>query len=90
MSKLTFNNSNNQFFISLKSSVDEYFKTAKIEKTGDYRLFLKTFVLIGSAITAYLLLMLITLMERQELVVLLHHSNVIGMIITLKHMQRVL
>ena len=59
MSKLTFNNSNNQFFLSLKSSVDEYFKTAKIEKTGDYRLYLKTFILLGSAITSYLFLMLV-------------------------------
>ena len=53
MSKLTFNNSNNQFFLSLKSSVDDYFTKNKIKKTGDWRLFTKTFVLFGSAIAVY-------------------------------------
>ena len=58
MSKITFNNNDNRFYQSLKSSVDAYFIENKIKKTGDWRLFIKTFVLIGTAITSYLLLML--------------------------------
>ena len=57
MSKLTFNNSNNSFFLSLKSSVDNYFKENKICKTGDGRLYLKTLILIGSAVSIYFILM---------------------------------
>jgi linoleoyl-CoA desaturase len=59
MSKLTFNNSNNQFFLSLKSSVDDYFVQHHIKKTGDWRLFIKTVVLLGSALGIYLSLMLL-------------------------------
>ena len=59
MSKLTFNNNNNQFFNSLKSSVDEYFTVNKIKKTGDWRLFSKTFILIGAELGIYLSLMLV-------------------------------
>lgn len=61
MSKLTFNNSNNQFFISLKSEVDQYFKSNKISKTGDYRLYIKTIVLITSAISIYFSLFFVSM-----------------------------
>jgi linoleoyl-CoA desaturase len=53
MAKVTFNNSNNQFFQSLKISVDEYFEANKIKKTGDWRLYSKTIILVGSAIAIY-------------------------------------
>ena len=59
MSKITFNNKNNEFYTSLKSSVDEYFATNKISKTGDWRLFIKTFLLLGSSLSIYLILMLV-------------------------------
>ena len=58
MAKITFSNSSNDFYQSLKASVDAYFTDNKIKKTGDWRLFSKTIILIGSAIAMYLLLML--------------------------------
>lgn len=53
MPKLTFSNNNNEFFTSLKKSVDEYFEKNKIQKTGDWRLFSKTVILILLAIAIY-------------------------------------
>ena len=60
MAKITFNNNDNRFFQSLKSSVDAYFSEKNIEKTGDWRLFIKTFILIGTALACYLVLMLVS------------------------------
>ena len=59
MPKVTFNNNNNHFFQALKISVDDYFKKNNIRKTGDFRLYLKTVVLIGSIVSIYLCLMLL-------------------------------
>ena len=56
MSKISFNNANNEFYQSLKAAVEEYFTQKKIKKTGDWRLFSKTIILVGSAITFYSLL----------------------------------
>ncbi len=67
MSRLTFNNNNNHFFQSLKAGVDQYFTDNKIRKTGDWRLFLKTFVLLGSALAIYLTLMLVDIANWQAL-----------------------
>jgi linoleoyl-CoA desaturase len=53
MAKVTFDNRNNLFFQSLKASVDEYFESNHIKKTGDWRLFIKTIILISSAIAIY-------------------------------------
>ena len=53
MSKILFNNSNNQFFQSLKTSVDQYFIDNKIQKTGDWRLFLKSIILLSAAVAIY-------------------------------------
>jgi linoleoyl-CoA desaturase len=53
MAKVTFNNSDNLFFQSLKSAVDQYFEQNKIKKTGDWRLFSKTIILVGTAIAIY-------------------------------------
>jgi linoleoyl-CoA desaturase len=58
MAKITFDNRNNKFYQSLKVSVDEYFETKKLKKTGDWRLFLKTIVLFTSAIVIYGCLMI--------------------------------
>ncbi len=59
MPKLTFSNTNNEFFVSLKKAVDEYFAEKQIKKTGDWRLFLKTIILILSAVTIYCVLMIV-------------------------------
>jgi len=61
MSKLTFNNSNNQFYQSLKTSVDSYFKQNNISPKGDYRLYLKSIILMSSAVVLYLVLMTMAL-----------------------------
>jgi len=53
MAKVTFDNRNNQFYQSLKLSVDEYFETNGIKRTGDWRLYIKTITLIGAAIAMY-------------------------------------
>jgi linoleoyl-CoA desaturase len=58
MAKVTFNNKDNAFFTSLKTSVDAYFKENNIQKTGDWRLYIKTFLLIGGAVGIYLLMLL--------------------------------
>lgn len=58
MAKLVFNNKDNAFFQSLKASVDAYFIENKIAKTGDWRLFSKTIILLSSVIGIYLVLML--------------------------------
>ena len=57
MSKVIFNNTNNDFYQSLKTAVDDYFVQKKVKKTGDWRLFSKTIILVTSAITMYCLLM---------------------------------
>jgi linoleoyl-CoA desaturase len=57
MPKVSFNNSQPLFFADLKHSVDLYFSENHIKKTGDYRLFIKTLVLIPAAITIYLMLL---------------------------------
>ncbi len=59
MSKIIFNNKNNEFYQSLKTSVDVYFSEKKLQKTGDWRLFIKTFLLVGSSLSIYLILMLV-------------------------------
>ena len=53
MAKITFDNRNNLFYQSLKISVDQYFEKKGIKKTGDRRLYIKTFTLVGAAIVMY-------------------------------------
>src|ERR1700712_2265573 len=53
MTKLSFNNKKNTFYASLKASVDQYFTTQKIKKTGNWKLYTKTWVLIPGAILLY-------------------------------------
>lgn len=57
MAKVTFNNNNNLFFQSLKDSVENYFKTNNLKKTGNWRLYSKAAILIPSALTIYILLL---------------------------------
>ena len=53
MSKVTFNNKNNEFYQSLKIAVDDYFETNHLKKTGDWRLFSKTIILTAAGIAIY-------------------------------------
>src|SRR5579872_2395715 len=57
MPKITFNNSNNTFFQSVKNSVDTYFKTQKLKRTGNWKLYLKAWILIPAALGIYLFLL---------------------------------
>lgn len=60
MQKVTFNNKYSPFFDALKANVDNYFKTNKIEPTGNFKLYLKTILLALSAITIYTILVFFT------------------------------
>jgi linoleoyl-CoA desaturase len=57
MHKVTFNNKNKTFFNTLKSSVDQYFATQQIKKTGNWKLYSKTVILAPAAILIYALLL---------------------------------
>jgi linoleoyl-CoA desaturase len=57
MYKVTFNNRDNSFYQDLKSSVEKYFSSGKVRKTGNWKLYIKALILIPSAITLYLLLL---------------------------------
>lgn len=59
MSKLTYNNRNNIFFQSLKTSVEKYFTDNKINKTGNWQLYSKTLILFISAIGLYVSLLFV-------------------------------
>ncbi len=69
MSKVTFSNKNNEFFHSLKTAVDAYFTSKHMKKTGDWRLFSKTIILVGVAVTSYLLLLFASLPTAAALVI---------------------
>jgi linoleoyl-CoA desaturase len=58
MAKVTFNNKNRVFYTALKSSVDEYFINNNLKKTGNWKLYTKTGVLVPSAIIIYLSLLI--------------------------------
>lgn len=57
MSKVTFNNRNSVFFSELKVKVEDYFTTTGQKKTGDWRLFHKTLVLVPLALFLYISLL---------------------------------
>ena len=61
MAKITFDNRDNQFYQSLKASVDQYFVSKGIKKTGDWRLHLKTVILLTTAIVLYIALLTLNL-----------------------------
>jgi linoleoyl-CoA desaturase len=53
LKKVSFNNADNSFFDTLKREVNEYFTTTNQKQTGDYRLYLKSFILIPSCLIIY-------------------------------------
>ena len=69
MAKITFSNSNNDFYQSLKGSIEEYFTQNKIKKTGDWRLYIKTITLVATALACYSLLMFAGLQNWQALLI---------------------
>lgn len=61
MAKVTFNNKNRIFYNALKSSVEEYFSEHRIQKTGNWRLYQKTIVLVPAVVLIYLGLLFLSL-----------------------------
>ena len=57
MSKVKFNNSRNLFFQSVKKSVDAYFKSKQLKKTGNWKLYSKALTLIPAALGSYIYLL---------------------------------
>lgn len=57
MAKFTFNNSNQVFYASLKADADAYFKQHHLKKTGNWKLYLKSAILIPAAIAIYIVLL---------------------------------
>ncbi|HEU0111941.1 MAG TPA: acyl-CoA desaturase [Flavisolibacter sp.] len=57
MAKVTFNNSNSIFFQSLKKSVEVYFQSNQLKKSGDWRLYSKAIILIPGALLIYISLL---------------------------------
>ena len=57
MAKVKFDNSKNQFFQSLKNSVEEYFRKNQIKKTGNWKLYIKTIILVPAAVMIYISLL---------------------------------
>jgi linoleoyl-CoA desaturase len=53
MAKITFNNKNSIFYSDLKKEVDLHFRKTQIQKTGNWKLYIKTVVLIPAAIIIY-------------------------------------
>jgi linoleoyl-CoA desaturase len=58
MYKVSFNNKNNSFQQDLKSSVDLYFSSNQLRKTGNWKLYIKALTLVPVAVGLYLLLVL--------------------------------
>lgn len=61
MPKVSFNNQNSVFFSDLRKNVDAYFSQNQIRKTGNWRLYLKTSLLIPAALAIYITLLFTTL-----------------------------
>jgi linoleoyl-CoA desaturase len=60
MSKVTFNNSNNEFYSTLKKRVAQHFADNKVEQTGNWNLYHKTIVLFVLLIGCYTTLVFFT------------------------------
>ena len=59
--KVTFNNKNKAFFNALKTEVDAYFEKAGIKKTGNWKLYGKTMILIPGMLGLYALLLFVNM-----------------------------
>jgi len=60
MQKVSFNNKNSIFFNALKEKVDGYFKANNISQTGNYKLYIKTIILLLTAAGLYTMLVFFT------------------------------
>jgi len=60
MAKIKFNNSNALFFNTLKDRVDQYFVEKRIDYTGNFKLYLKTIILVSILVACYAILVFFT------------------------------
>jgi linoleoyl-CoA desaturase len=60
MSKIKFNNSDPQFFNTLKARVASYFEDKNIKETGNFKLYSKTVILITALVLSYIWLVFFT------------------------------
>src|ERR1700748_747484 len=58
MTKFTFSNKNNGFYTSVRAAVDQYFTAHHLKKTGNWKLYAKTIILVPGAILLYIGLLL--------------------------------
>lgn len=68
MAKVTFNNKKSVFYPALKSAVEEYFTDRNIRRTGNWKLYLKSAVLIPTALIIYVLLLTVHVPAYVQLV----------------------
>lgn len=61
MSKITFNNKDNAFYQSLKLAVDQYFISNNLKRTGNWRLFIKSVILVTAALGVYSILIFLNI-----------------------------
>ena len=57
MYKVSFNNRDNSFYQEVKSSVEKYFSTNQLPKTGNWRLYIKALTLVPMAVGLYIILL---------------------------------
>lgn len=53
MARVTFDNSNRQFFKAVKKSVEDYFERNQLRKTGNWKLYVKAVILVPVALSLY-------------------------------------
>jgi len=58
--QVKFNNTQAAFFFTLRSRVNEYFKTNQKKSTGDFRLYLKTITIFAAFVSLYVWLVFLT------------------------------
>lgn len=78
MSRITFNNKSNVFYTELKNEVEKYFNQKRLKKTGNWKLFLKTGILVPSAILIYVFL----LVFHWPIVGVILMSALLGLVLT--------
>jgi linoleoyl-CoA desaturase len=61
MYKVSFNNKDNSFHQDLKTSVDQYFSSRQVKKTGNWKLYIKALTLVPAALALYLILLFVHL-----------------------------
>jgi len=61
MPKVTFNNKSSAFFTAVKAEVEQYFRQRQIRKTGNWKLYIKTGILVPAAIALYICLLTVSM-----------------------------